>query len=244
MSNEEFKINLTTPGEYHFRTGDAPEIIKNDTGIFKTTINGPWEFYSKKYGVNSSQNFPKEGMALRFSYEEKSLIFYENVKDTSGGLIIEGSLNLSKELVNLEINSGKAWTSSHLSQLLKFNRLLFANTEECLELVTNLQKFTAKITTEIQDINDKQGNKTQAIIQQASHQIKLQFTLAAPVFKHDQNKSTFMVNINLEVRDRAIEFWLESVELKEIIDSRVREEIDAQVTKFDNVGIACLQKGE
>lgn len=244
MSNEEFKINLTTPGEYHFRTGDAPEIIKKRIHAIKTTINGPWEFYSKKYGVNSSQDFPKEGMVLLFSYEEKTLIFHENVRDSSGGSTIDGKLKLSQELQNLEINHGKSWTSSQLSQLLKFNRLLFANTEECLELVTNLQKFTAKITTEIQDINDKQGNKTQAIIQQASHQIKLHFTLAAPIFQHDQNKSTFMVNINLEVRDRAIEFWLESVELKEIIDSRVREEIDAQVSKFDNVGIACLQKGE
>ena len=52
-----------------------------------------------------------------------------------------------------------------------------------------------------------------------------------------QDVRSFKVEIRFDVRDRAVTYWLESVELKEIMDADRDDIIDQQLQYFNGIAI-------
>ncbi len=66
------------------------------------------------------------------------------------------------------------------------------------------------------------------------------FTLNMPLFRGDTVKVKFEVNVCLEVRNKGISIWLESVELKENIIEKTNEVLNAKVKEYRDQGITVI----
>ncbi len=246
MSNSEFIFSQ--PGSYTFLTGAAPEefIQKNTehTGV----ITAPTDFFVTKHvltrqdaGNITVTDFNFADMLVKFSLSEGWIEYIENNSTTEKGAVIKGKIYTFPGLKELGINTQKTYTSQTLADKLKFSRSLFQSSDECMNMVTKLKKFTATINTEIDNIDDKQGNKKIAFAQKISHELDLTFTLSCPIVSGTGDKKTFKVEIMFDLRDKAIEFWLESVELKEISDSFLESEITKLLEPFKIQGVPIIQ---
>jgi len=234
---------LNGPGEYIYRTGDAPVLITQKNQTHEGVISAPFNFYSDKYLLNKADIFQKKDMLVKFSLQDKVIVFTENNSTTENCTTIKGHLKYDPDLLKMGINSNKTYTSQQLADLLKFNRSLFESSDECMNLVTKLKNFTASVTNEINNIDDKQGTKTIGFAQKIKHELNLSFVLKCTVFIGVNETAKFKVEIMFDLRDKAIEFWLESVELKEISDHQINDIIQNEIKHFIQNDIPTIQIG-
>jgi hypothetical protein len=115
-------------------------------------------------------------------------------------------------------------------------RIFFADKEFHASFIDKLTNFSAKITQIIEHRNDNKGNFKQSIKQLAESEMPQSFKLCMPIYQGMQ-PVTFEVQIFLEPRDAAIDFWFESVELAELIESERDRIINEQILLF---GETCI----
>lgn len=220
------------------RTGEAPKNIRLNENDFKGNIYAPADFFTGKLVNNyyASHNFAD--MLVQYSYDQRTIIFKDNITDNDGSNTVKGFLNRSKEVATLGINNGTKYSSRELAQLLKMNRIMFADRDQCMTLVANLQNFKAKVEADLENSNDNKGNKKFMFEQKVKQEYNLQFVLNSPIFNTD-TMYKYTVEIMYDVLDAQVIFWLESVELKELSDSLTKEIIDAQLTRFGDLTKIC-----
>lgn len=224
-----------------FRTGSLPQKPVPS----KTTINGcitaPADFFNSKYYPNSPRaegtfetgfNYPLNGMLVKYSKKDRTVVYQENIFDDVGGATITGTLKLDTDLESLHINENFIYTPSELSQKLKMLSILFDNRENWITLVKNLKNFTAEANKKLEEINDDKGNKSHNFIQTLKTSFDLHFTLNCNIFTGVSSKRSFKVEINADARSNNVDLWLESVELKELIDKEVDYIIMEEVYRF------------
>jgi len=229
---------LNTPGTYTLLTGDAERIFYQASRKHDTVITGPADFFCRKHFNDEgsiSSHFEYFDMLLTFSISKGEITYIENNSTDEPCTTIIGKLHFNKDLESLNINKNHKYTSHQLSDILKFNRRLFADYDECMKMVTTLKNFTADVSQRIESIDDKQGNKQSAIIQKIYHDVQLSFVLNTPVIIGDTKPLKFKVDVHFDLRDKAVEFWLESVELKEATDEIKTNVISAQIEKFSGL---------
>lgn len=228
---------LNTPGVYSILTGDAEQKFYTKDSRFTGVITAPADFFLKKYADPSEAAFASEAfefcdMLLTFSFSKGEVTFYENNSTDQKSTTITGKISINDDLEKLKINKDHKYSSQQLADVLKFNRRLFADPDECMTLVTNLKNFTADITQRIEAIDDKQGNKVSSYMHKVAHEVKLSFVLSLALINGSTSPSKFKVDVHFDLRDRAIEFWLESVELKEVLDDMRRNLVTDEVARF------------
>jgi len=228
------------PGEYDIRTGALNNVEQHKSSTYTGVISAPYDFFHKKYNILGCQDFDKFQMLVTYSIDKGSITFIENNTTDKGAAVITGKIELNPQLAKLGINTQKTYTSQQLADLLKFHRILFHDSDECMNIVTKLKNFVADVNTHIEDINDKQGTKSSAYAHKISHQLNLTFVLSAPVMTAGQSVK-FKVEIMFDIRDKAIEFWLESVELKEIFDAEKNESIKSEIAQFNAAEIPTIE---
>ena len=104
-----------------------------------------------------------------------------------------------------------------------------------MNIVTKLKNFTAEVSQKIDAIDDKQGTKQLSFMQKVSHEVQLYFILSTPVILGATRSLKFKVDIHFDLRDKAVEFWLESVELKEATDQIKTDIISEQIDRFQKL---------
>lgn len=229
---------LNTPGTYTLLTGDADKQFYQKSAKHETVITGPADFFCRKHNDQNkpiSDVFAFHDMLLTFSISKGEIIFIENNSTDEPCTTITGKLHFNKDLESLNINKNYKYTSQQLADVLKFNRRLFADPDECMNIVTKLKNFTAEISQKIDAIDDKQGTKQISFMQKVSHEVQLHFILSTPVILGAARSLKFKVDIHFDLRDKAVEFWLESVELKEATDSLKTVIITEQIDRFEKL---------
>jgi hypothetical protein len=227
---EEQKINITLAEgqkELIVREGSAqvirePKII-NLTG----TIEAPKEYLAKR---KESGQFEAKNCHVIFSYQKLFITLMVNESDYYGSSIT-GKAEVNPELLKFGINAGKIWTKNELKQFLKMNRAFFKDVDSAMKIITNLEKFSASVQTQIDDHKDDRGNKNQHLQVKVDANIDLNFVLSMPIFI-GQGNTTFQVEICFDVRDNAISIWLESPELQEAMISQRQKLIDDNIDCF------------
>lgn len=150
------------------------------------------------------------------------------------GTEIEGQLLFTEELKSFHINDNTEFTREQLIKLLKFSKRLFADAQKHEEVLNSYMKLNLSGSTEIKSESDSRGNKDLAFKKTIQSQgIPKEFILDMPIFKGQQSER-FRVEICLDVTDASVRFWLESVELVDIVDKRKNEIFDAQLTSCDD----------
>lgn len=242
MNKDNIEINVQSAnGE--IRIGDLPPVIIRKDYTFKGFIKAPYAYFSRKNALSNGDQmlFDLFMMVVEVNRAAMSITFKEDNHSTEGSALITGSASITSELTALGINTTKKYSGLQLSDALRMNRLLFALPDDCVRIVSALRDFKAKIEQDIQAADDKKGNKTTSFDQRIQQPHDLRFTLNWPVISGEP-KTKFQVEINYDVRDKAIECWLESVEMHEAIQEQCQALIDGQIALFQEAGLTIVEQ--
>jgi hypothetical protein len=171
-----------------------------------------------------------QGVGLQMVDAERAVVIVDESKmqialsldpENPFGTKVTGTLEMAPEIQQFGINTAKQYSREEFVKLLRFNRRFFASDHE--KLLLAYQKLQIRTASEISQESDTRGNKGmnyQKFVN--SDGIPEDFILRVPVFKGFP-EFTFRVEICLDTTDASVRFWLESVELHELIQSKVKE---------------------
>ncbi len=216
-----------TPIEIIVREGQAiphyePKII-NISG----TIEAPGNFIEKRRGLHD-----KDGVNVTFNRSEMRITLTLDEREHFS-TTITGKMQTNPDLDNYGINKEKYYTIADLQKFLRMRRSHFTDRDKNAIIVTNLSKFKASISTELEQMKSNRGEEKQLKETKISTDLAMDFDLELPIFKGGQKKK-FKVEICFEVRDAAVTVWLESPELQEIMDSDRDNIMDSELKKFSD----------
>lgn len=148
------------------------------------------------------------------------------------GVVVTGKLEPAPELTAFGINAGRMYKREELVKLLKFNSVFFADRGKHMEVIAGLMKVRVKTEAEINAHNDNRGNKGAGYEQKVVQDDGLlkRFDLKIPIYKGEE-AMTFDVEVCFDVSGGLLEFWLESVRLRELELELVNSIIDKELER-------------
>lgn len=232
---EKNQLVITPAGpEVTIREGKALELHHPLPIKIKGTIGSVREFLSKrKCGKDGDLQTVEKDLAIIQVDEEGMTIFLALHGNHPHGTEITGVLAHSKELKEFFINETKTFTREELIKILRFSRLLFEDAGKHETLLTAYQKFDVQSHIKMSQESDTRGNKAMTFNKELKTNLPTEFILNLPVFKGEP-KETFRVEICMDSTDASIRFWFESVELKELIDTRKKEIFERELKDFQD----------
>ena len=228
------KLNITTQsdkeGSLVILEGKAPDIRMFEPASYSGTITAPADWMELKvkagFKLNASDSTIEvdkhQGIIKAFFNE-----FIEKEKHK-----ITGKLLPNPDLEKFNINTQRTWTNKELKQFLKMNRFFFEDPDENRTVVSAMEKFKVKLTSEFEDTDDLKGNKKRVFEQTVQSELVFSFKLYLPIFKGEEPTS-IRVDINFDISDKSAVFWLESADLKELEASQRESIIDREVDRFE-----------
>ena len=187
---------------------------------------------------HSTQELDKTKVVVYTDYKAMTIELYPDPENPYGAKIT-GKLEVSDELKTFQINREKTWKKDEFVKLLKFSRMYFSSAEAHGKVLSAYQSFTAETIGNINDSKDTRGNKDVAFKKAVTTNIPLNFMLDIPIFKGEKKKK-FSVDICLDVSESSAIFWLESVELHEIME---KDKIDLfELAMKDAVQFVVINK--
>lgn len=197
-------------------------------------ITAPSAFLAHRAGLHD----PKKAHVLYdFQAKKITLVFDEQFENDNHK--VTGTLQDNPELAVFKINTGNTFGSKELMNILKFNRVHFADRELCNRLCFELMTFKATIQKQIEETNDLQGNQANVKISKLETELQRKFILEMPIFK-GQPKIKFEVDVCLEFRAGEPLLFLESRELKDSQMTSAEAIIKGELAKFTN--IVCIEQ--
>jgi len=227
---EEQKINITLAEgqkELVIREGKAQEIKEPVKLDITGTIQSPKEWLEKR---KESNQFEAKNCHVIFSYEKMFIKLFVNETDHYRS-IITGKAEVNPDLAKFGINTDKTWTKDQLKSFLKMNRAFFRDRDENLQMVTNLEKFSASVKAQLDMHKDDRGNSKNNAEIKVDTNLNMSFILKMPAFI-GQTDIEFKVEICLDVRDAGLTIWLESPELQEAIINGRKKLVDDNIDCF------------
>lgn len=223
---EKIEVNVNgNATELIIREGAAvpirePEII-NVTG----TIGAPAEWYTKrKSQIDVSKSH------VIYSLEKMEIVLVVD-EESHFAATITGKTKFNPELEKFGINAGKTYTVNELKNFIKLNRYFFADQDENLKIVTNLEKFRAKVQTQIEQHGTNRGDKKNLLEVSVDTNMDLKFDLNMPIFLGEP-KMRFQVEICFDIKDANVIVWLESAELQNLFLSNRDALIQKNIAVF------------
>jgi hypothetical protein len=136
------------------------------------------------------------------------------------GASVTAKLELSDELIKWTVNTGKTWKLNDLVKFLRFARLDFDVADKYASMLDAYMKFNYKAHIEMeQNAPDRKGNKKQSFNKAIEANLPTDFVLNIPIFK-GMESTRFGVEIWMETTEGSANFWFESPELSELIETQ------------------------
>ena len=230
-------------GELTIRTGEAAAIIRPRKIELSGQITAPAEWYTQK----KAKGYGYDGSLLHVLVDRQRgrIVFHSNDdagEELEGGHVITGKLELNAELAELHINNPRnTHTAAQIAALIRGNGLLFATREEHREVLSGLSGFKGEVTTKLKEENDFRGNVVSEFESKMRSDFRLEFDLKTPVFA-GQEPQKFRVEIRFDIREREVNYWLESLELSEIIKGSRDAIIETQLEPFRADGLPIIEQ--
>ena len=179
--------------EIIFREGTALEQKEPVKVKITGTIDAPLRWLEKRIALNCIN---QKMCHIQVDREQMAIILrcYEN---SYYGEQITGCLELSPVFQKFGINSGRYMTNFEMAELFKMNRSYFENKTTAMNLVTQLQNFKAKVDKDIENADNKRGDRRILVNQVVQSNLPEAFNLVLPVFK-GQAKQTIAVEVYVE----------------------------------------------
>ncbi len=227
--------------------GDQPIVVHELTGSLPDPIN------MKALSITGNINAVSDWISTRKDFfkpsdahitidaEAKTIVLIIDEHHPTN-TIIAGKFTDNPELVKFGINTTKRYSPSELASVLKLNRIFFPSREQHTALLKNLKNHEAKITAQLKETDDERGNTENSINTQLASNVDEKFTLEMALFKGSADKVKFEVNIGIEVRDKGISLWLDSVELKELTNEKIETIMNDKVKEYREGGFTVIIK--
>lgn len=149
--------------------------------------------------------------------KENLYIFLELDPENYYGTTVKGQLEMEPELLKFGIETGRKFTQQELIKLLRYGKRWFADAAAHEALLLAYMKLDVKVTADLTNTApDGRGNRSNSFEKKVTSNIPEDFILRIPIFKGQEPK-TFRVEIALDSTDGSTKFWLESIELAEMI---------------------------
>lgn len=164
-------------GEVIIREGKAVPVHEPEQVVISGTIDAPARWLELRHDC------VKEKTCHVIVDREKMSITLRCNENNHYGSFIMGSLTLSPEYRRFGINSGEYKTNFELAELIKMNRSYFENRTTAMKLVSDLQNFKARVDKDIEQSDNKRGDRRLLINQAVEHNLPEAFSLNLPIFK-------------------------------------------------------------
>lgn len=218
--------------EVNYRTGKALDQKEPERVVISGTINAPAEWISARhFDVNHAH--------VTSSIENGEIIFYEN-ENNPYGTVIKGSLHESKEMKTMQINTYVYVTPQQMAERIKMNRSYFANRQEAMKLVSDLQNFKARVNKHIEDRNDNRGNRDLIYNQAVESNLPKAFTLNIPLFTGTSKRE---VECEVYINPQDLTCTLISAQATEDAESmkgKLMDEVLNSIKEYEE-GLAIIQ---
>ncbi len=219
------------------REGEAPkqlDAIKPNKVHISGVISSPREFYSKRKQLHN-----KDKCHILYDVLKGCIILVVDENYSNDNYQITGTLEKNSELEKFRINTGHHFEPKQLLDVLKFNRIYFANTADNAKICLALQNFKAKVNTALENSNDLRGDKLNNLHSKIEHDLQESFVLDITIFK-GQPKTQFKVDICVELRAGEVYVYLESVQLKDLQMSQSDGILKEELKSFGD--IVCIEQ--
>ena len=226
---EDLKINITETQldgkELIVKSGHAKNIYDPEKVRLKGIISAPGDFIDKRKGtINKDKthvvaDYTRKTLTL--TVEEDSRFAYE----------ITGWLEEYSELEELKVNKVRYYSQKELYNALKMEGIFFKTKEAHTALMEKLKKFEGTVEAAFSNADNYKGSQAYKKVVEIKTNIDLEFNLKMPIFAGGKAYE-FKVDINVDLKNSEVQFWLESVELHELMLKAVEEEFKAQFIRF------------
>lgn len=223
MEKIELKLDGVT-SELVIREGEAqsplplkePKII-NINGDIHSVAN----FIKSRESGFSSQAINKD-KAIVVVNKDGKIITLQLDPENFYGATVTAKLEQSEELKQFGINIVKRYRRQALVELIKFNRIYFQDKTNHALILSKLQKLRIKSSTEIEQEKSNQGSKRNLIDVSVIDDggLPKEFNLTIPLYKGFPAEN-ITVELCYDLLDGDVSFWLESVGLKEVMESQI-----------------------
>lgn len=208
---------------------ETPKVEYAQTVNLNGTIQAPGNFIAKRQPEHNhlkcNVQYSYRGLYIKLRTEEDWPTHYQ----------IEGTLKPNPDLAKLKVNhdASQNWKMNinDMYNSLRFAKYFFAKPEQYEKVVSQLSKFSVSANKVITAENDNKGNVKDLYEIKSNSNIDLTFDLNMPVYI-GQSAKTFRVEIAFNVRERSVDFWLESPELAEILLADAQDIINAELKRF------------
>lgn len=162
--------------------------------------------------------------------EELSICLYLDPEDFYG-TEIKAKLEMEPELLKSGIETGRKFSQQELIKLLKYGKRWFADSAAHEALLLAYMKLDVRVSADLtNNAPDGRGNRSNSFEKKVTSNVPEDFILLIPIFKGQEPKK-FRVEICLDSTDGSTKFWLESVELAELIqiesETILRKELES-----------------
>lgn len=220
--------------EFIFREGKAPDLlpekpkkevkaleIKGKSGTCQAFLNSRSNCYNS-LACHAKVN--KDAGTITLVLNEKQ----ENDQHID---LVQSVYKINEKILRLGINSGTGYKAKDLFTLLRPYKMYATNKQEFQNLLNQLTNFTAKVTAEISQVDNKNGKFINGISKEVLHSIPESFTLQMPILEN--SVAHFTVNIEFNGQNEMFELYSDEFieKLENITDSAMFDEI-ASIAAF------------
>lgn len=228
------------PGEYIFRQGAAEIINEPVPVILSGIITAPGDFLDTRKKVITTEDDKKNVVSTNrchviANYKDKTIKFVVN-ENSKYATVVTGKLEFLPELKTLGINEEKFYDKNKLYSAMRFLGPWFKNKDLHVKFLEKLKKFEGDIAVEFKNQNDHKGKVNLSRVYEIKTNLNLTFQLMMPVFAGGVSK-LFTVDINLDLRDSDVVFWLESTDLHEALTAETTSLFEKELKRFAGIAI-------
>lgn len=178
-------------------------------------------------------------------FKQRTMLLVVNPMDPEFKISVEGRLKESMELVDSKVYYGIG-TPSHMLRAdfvkhLRYNSHLFERNEAFNNAVSKMNSLIVKIETDVQEASDNQGNKKSLYEKKVADIGLSPLKMQIPLFDGSSNNAELTVEINYEVINDRLNFYLDCPSLKRMMETEYASLIEVLVKNFDDKGVPVIQ---
>lgn len=221
MENVYFQTEEFHGNEITLREGKALELKPPVKIVIMGDIKSVSSFVAKRISPHDGDNMGLQAInpdrAIVTVDKEKLTILLQLDPENVYGTEVTAKLEMEPELLKFKIETNEKFTQQQLIKLLKYGKRWFADPAAHEALLLAYMKLDVKVTADLKnDAPDGRGNRFNSFEKKVTSNIPEDFILNMPIFKGQEYKR-FRVEIGLDSTDGSTKFWLESVELVELM---------------------------
>ena len=246
MEKVELKIEPKN-GEVIIRTGSAPEIQSPVPIVIDGQISAPRVFYEARKDFEGARvstiidgpAFSPGNTHVIVNRNTRMIILRQGDQNAYSNQI-SGSLKISKEFKELDINGTTGRRTQELAKLLRRYLFLFLDREAGMKLISDLMNFKGSVNANVQDAKDTRGNRKNAIEVSVTSNIPVNFEISLPFF-YGHPTVRIWVDIVLEANGTNLDCFLQSDYAYEYFETAANRIIDDEIKPFYEAGFAVIE---